>query len=332
MIRFALVALLMLLPNWRSTDVVHAAPAAVPSPTSIICARPLPGLPGERIIVYRSGDKTYLAVARTGPTILILWKLQIEGRPTYLLAPGPAGIFAAVTRRSLGASVYAFRATRNGVTSALAGRLGGEIYGDEGVAVLPRGLRIQERDWRHQGSVPYRFVTEYDLSAGEYLLRYRRQVPDYPAGHYPTPNAVFHTRDGNVILLRLEVASTEAQREYGLMYRTSLDPDSGMVFVWTSPVQDSFWMENTLIPLTVAFISADGRVQETQDMQAETCTFHTPSQPYQYAIEANLGYFVANGIKPGDYVTFHIAGAPPPTAAAPPPGTAARPCGMASRR
>lgn len=332
MSRFGLVAVLMLLPTWRGAAAAHAAPAAVPSPASITQARPLPGLSRERVILDESGGRTYLAVARTGSPIEILWKMPVEGQVTRLLTPGPAGVFAAVTRRALGASVYAFKATRNGVTSALAGRPNGEIYGDEGVLVLRRGFQIRERDAQHQGSVPYRYVTEYDLGASQYLLRDRRRAPDYPDGHYPTPNAVFHTRDGSVILLRLEVASTEAQREYGLMYRTSLDPDLGMVFVWTSPVQDSFWMENTLIPLTVAFISADGSVQETQDMQAETCSFHTPSQAYQYAIEANLGFFAANGIKPGDHVTFHIAGAPPPIAAARPPGIAVTSCGTTSQR
>lgn len=332
MIERALVALLMLLPGLRITTGTLTPPATARPVKSVIRSVALPGAIGERIIVYQLNGRTYLAVARTGMPTEIRWKLQIEGRLTHLLAPGPTGVFVAVTRRPLGASVYAFRAGPQGVTSALDGRPSGKIYGDEGVVLLHRGFQISERDWRHWGSIPYRYVSEYDPGANKYLLRFRRRMPDYQPNQYPTPNAVFHTSGGNTILLRLEVASTETEREYGLMYRTSLDPDSGMVFVWTSPVQDSFWMENTLIPLTVAFIGPDGRVQETQDMQAETCSFHTPSRPYQYAIEANVGFFAANGIKPGDRVTFHLAGAPAPTAAPQPPGTPVAPCRTASQR
>jgi uncharacterized membrane protein (UPF0127 family) len=326
MIRAALVALLTVFLNWRAASVTAASAAVLP-PASVIQSQPLPGLADKRVIVYRSAGSMYLAIARSGAQGAILWKLHIEGQVTHLLVAGPAGVFAAVTRRPVGSSVYAFRAGQHGVTSALASRPHGEIYGDEGVVVLRRGFQVRERDWKHRGSVQYRYTTEYDLNNGEYVVRYHRRAPNYPPNLYPTPNAVFHTRDGSTVLVRLEVASTEAQREYGLMYRPSLDPDSGMVFVWESPVQDSFWMENTLIPLTVAFIGSNDRVEEIQDMQAETCDLHTPSQPYQYAIEANLGYFAANGVMPGDQVTFHLAGAPAPLAAPRPPGTPVASCG-----
>lgn len=327
MIRLALVAFLTLVSSWRITAAAPAPSAAIPPRTSIIGAEALPGRSGERILVYRASGRTYLAIASTRSRGQISWQQRIEGQLVRLLVPGPAGVFAAVTHRPHGASLYAFKLTAQGVVSAVTGRRKGRIYGDEGIVIVPGGFQIRERDWQLQGSVAYRYVTEYDLRDGQYTQQSRRRMPDYPSTGYPTPNAMFHTANGDTILLKLEVASTEAQRQYGLMYRQSLDPDSGMVFTWTSPVQESFWMENTLIPLTVAFIGSDDRVQEMQDMQAETCTFHTPSQPYEYAIEANLGFFAANGIRPGDQVTMHVANAPAPVAAPQPSGTPVMSCG-----
>lgn len=328
MIRITLVAFLTLVPNWRIPAAASTASATIPPSASIIRAEALPGRPGQQVIVYRASGLTYLSIASTRSRGRVSWQQRIEGQLVRLLVPGPAGVFAAVTHRPHGASLYAFKFTAHGAVSALIGRPNGRMYGDEGIIVLQRGFRIYERDWKHRGSVQYQYITEYDLGNGRYVLRSRWRIPNYPSNRYPTPNAEFHNANGDTVLLRLEVASTEAQREYGLMYRPSLDPDSGMVFVWTSPVQDSFWMDNTLIPLTVAFIGSDDRVQEIQDMQAETCTFHTPSQPYQYAIEANLGYFAANGIRPGDQVTFHLGDAPAPIAARQPPGTPVMPCGQ----
>lgn len=330
--RFALVAFLMLFPGWQIGGDIRTSSMTLPPRALIVRSQGLPGLRDERIIVYEASGREYLAVASTGASDRVFWQLRIAGNLVRLVVPGPTGVFAAVTHRPHGASVYAFKALRRGVKSALTGRPNGTIFGDEGVVWLQRGFRIRERDWQHRGSVQYRYVTEYDLTNTQYAERSRRRMPNYPPNLYPTPNAVFHTHGGNTVLLRLEVASTEAQREYGLMYRPSLDPDSGMVFVWVSPVQESFWMENTLIPLSVAFIGSDVQIQETQDMQAETCDLHTPSRPYQYAIEANLGYFAANGIKPGDHVTFHLSGAAAPVEAPRPPGTPVTSCGTREER
>jgi uncharacterized membrane protein (UPF0127 family) len=65
-------------------------------------------------------------------------------------------------------------------------------------------------------------------------------------------------------------------------------------------------MENTLIPLTVAFLAPDGTIQEMQDMAPQTTDLHTPSQPYQYAIEVNQGYFARYGIRAGDRVKLTL--------------------------
>ena len=105
---------------------------------------------------------------------------------------------------------------------------------------------------------------------------------------------------------RLEVADTEQARDTGLMNRMSLDPDSGMIFVWNAPVLESFWMENTYIPLTVAFVAPDGTIEEMQDMKPLSTDLHTPSRPYQYAIEVNQGFFARYGIQAGDRVALQL--------------------------
>jgi uncharacterized membrane protein (UPF0127 family) len=131
-------------------------------------------------------------------------------------------------------------------------------------------------------------------------------VPDYPTHALPTPSVVIQADTGDRIMAVVEVADTEQKRETGLMYRKSLDPDAGMIFVWQQPVLDSFWMKNTDIPLSLAFIGANGSIQEIQDMAPQTETLHTPIQPYLYALEVNQGFFSRNGIVPGDRVTLHL--------------------------
>ncbi len=96
--------------------------------------------------------------------------------------------------------------------------------------------------------------------------------------------------------------------EKGLMNRTYLAPDSGMVFVFPSDTQTPFWMKDTLIPLSIAWISSDGTIVEIQDMQPETENLHYPAKLYRYAIEANQGYYQKNGIVAGDKVELQLGG------------------------
>lgn len=110
---------------------------------------------------------------------------------------------------------------------------------------------------------------------------------------------VFHTATGDSIL-KVEVARTGAEKEKGLMGVSSLDTDSGMIFVWDSPVTTPFWMKDTLIPLSIAFLSGDGTVLDIQEMEAQTLNLHAPGKAYFYAVEANKGYFSRHGITSGD--------------------------------
>jgi uncharacterized membrane protein (UPF0127 family) len=114
--------------------------------------------------------------------------------------------------------------------------------------------------------------------------------------------------------VRLEVAATEPQRELGLMNRTSLPQGSGMVFLFPADSEVGFWMKDTLIPLSIAFVAADGRVVSVQEMvpcRADPCRVYPPGGPYRYAIELAAGAFPAAGIGPGDSVVPVDPGALP---------------------
>ncbi|WP_027778968.1 DUF192 domain-containing protein [Paraburkholderia caledonica] len=95
------------------------------------------------------------------------------------------------------------------------------------------------------------------------------------------------------------VAANDADREQGLMYRTNLAPNEGMLFVFNENAVHCFWMKNTLIPLSIAFIRADGTVTDIDEMQAETTNNHCPKNNGAYALEMSKGWFTSKGIKPG---------------------------------
>lgn len=103
-----------------------------------------------------------------------------------------------------------------------------------------------------------------------------------------------------------EVARTRSELERGLMFRTSLPENSGMVFVFDPAALVCMWMKNTLIPLSVAFIDESGRIINIEEMQPETLALHCAASPAAYALEMNAGWFTDRKIAPG----AEIAGLP----------------------
>lgn len=99
-----------------------------------------------------------------------------------------------------------------------------------------------------------------------------------------------------------EVAVTPEQRSLGLMNRFSLKPDHGMLFVFELPEPQAFWMKNTFIPLSIAFIGADGRIVNIEDMAPQTEDSHWSKGPAMYALEMRKGWFRDKGIGPGAVV------------------------------
>jgi len=99
-----------------------------------------------------------------------------------------------------------------------------------------------------------------------------------------------------------EIAVTPEQRSVGLMNRFSLQPDHGMLFVFERAEPLAFWMKNTFIPLSIAFIAADGRIVNIEDMKPQTEDSHWSKGPALYALEMRKGWFLEKGIGPGAVV------------------------------
>jgi uncharacterized membrane protein (UPF0127 family) len=103
--------------------------------------------------------------------------------------------------------------------------------------------------------------------------------------------------------LKVEVAADDPQREKGLMFRDKLGKNDGMLFIFDEPAYHSMWMKNTLIPLSVAFLDAQGVILNILDMEPQTLDSHMAAGPAIYAIETNKGWFAEKKIKAGDKVT-----------------------------
>lgn len=102
--------------------------------------------------------------------------------------------------------------------------------------------------------------------------------------------------------IQVEVADTQPTQQMGLMFRKRLGKDQGMVFVFERPAQRSFWMKNTLIPLSIAYMDGKGTILNILDMRPRDLSSYLSAGPAQYALEMNQGWFIRNGVKPGDKV------------------------------
>ena len=103
--------------------------------------------------------------------------------------------------------------------------------------------------------------------------------------------------------LKVEVVQSDDERSRGLMFRQKLGRDDGMLFIFDEPAYHSMWMKNTLIPLSVAFIDAQGTILNILDMEPQTLDSHVSAGPSIYAIETNKGWFAGKKLKAGDRVT-----------------------------
>ena len=96
-----------------------------------------------------------------------------------------------------------------------------------------------------------------------------------------------------------EVAQTPEERSVGLMFRKTLGTNDGMLFSFEQPGQQCFWMKNTLLPLSVAFIADDGRVVNIDNMKPQTLDSHCSAKPVRFVLEMNDGWFAKRGIAAG---------------------------------
>lgn len=107
----------------------------------------------------------------------------------------------------------------------------------------------------------------------------------------------------NIHQIDAQLAVTPEQREIGLMFRKDMPAHEGMLFVFESSSRLCFWMKNTLLPLTAAFIADDGTIVNLEDMKPQTLDSHCSTKPVRYVLEMNKGWFGKKGIKPGAKVT-----------------------------
>jgi uncharacterized membrane protein (UPF0127 family) len=96
-----------------------------------------------------------------------------------------------------------------------------------------------------------------------------------------------------------QVALTPEQHAVGLMYRKDMPQHEGMLFVFQNPTKQCFWMKNTILPLTAAFVADDGTIVNLEDMKPQTTESHCSVKPVRFVLEMNQGWFTKKGLKAG---------------------------------
>ena len=107
-------------------------------------------------------------------------------------------------------------------------------------------------------------------------------------------------------LIDAQIARTPEQRQIGLMMRKDMPQQEGMMFVFEHATRQCFWMKNTLLPLTAAFVADDGRIVNLVDMKPHTEDPHCSDEPVRYVLEMNKGWFAKKGIKPGSKLSGDV--------------------------
>jgi uncharacterized membrane protein (UPF0127 family) len=140
-------------------------------------------------------------------------------------------------------------------------------------------------------------------------------VPFTACSHDHTATQITQPQDSTIAVafpggtITAKIAATAAARDQGLMNVTSLGANSGMLFAFSvdqSSPPEGFWMQNTPIPLSIAFIDANKTVINIDEMAAETTTLHFASRPFRYAVEANQGWMTSHNVVAGASVSFTL--------------------------
>jgi uncharacterized membrane protein (UPF0127 family) len=127
-----------------------------------------------------------------------------------------------------------------------------------------------------------------------------------PSGGQPVVAEYLLRGEGRpAVAVRLEVAASPAARDRGLMGRTRVPAGTGMVFLFPADTTAAFWMKDTLVPLSIAFVAGDGRVVAVREMTpctADPCPVYGPDRSYRYAVELAAGAFTAARVREGSQV------------------------------
>jgi len=108
--------------------------------------------------------------------------------------------------------------------------------------------------------------------------------------------------------IQAQIAKTPEQRATGLMFRRTMATNDGMLFIFEQPELQCFWMKNTLLPLSAAFLTDDGTIMNIEDMKPLTLESHCSTKPVRYVLEMNQAWFAKRGLKPG----MRLSGGPFP--------------------
>lgn len=122
----------------------------------------------------------------------------------------------------------------------------------------------------------------------------------------PQHNLPHVTLSAGMYLIDAQVAATPQQRAIGLMFRPDMPAHEGMLFAFEQATVQCFWMKNTLLPLTAAFVADDGTIVNLEDMKPQSTTSHCSKQPVRFVLEMNQGWFGKKGLKAGS----RLGGAP----------------------
>jgi uncharacterized protein len=115
----------------------------------------------------------------------------------------------------------------------------------------------------------------------------------------PQPRLRTIDLQAGIHVIKTELAITPEQQQTGMMFRTAMGTNEGMLFVNEEAGVRCFWMRNTLLPLSIAFIADDGSIVNIADMEPKSEKSHCSAKPVRYALEMNQGWFAKRGIKPG---------------------------------
>ena len=126
-----------------------------------------------------------------------------------------------------------------------------------------------------------------------------------PARAQPSPQLDLPrvTLSAGMHLIQAQVATTPQQQAIGLMHRKEMPANEGMLFIFERATRQCFWMKNTLLPLTAAFIADDGTIVNLADMKPQTTDSHCSAQPVRFVLEMNQGWFQSKNIRAGAKLT-----------------------------
>ena len=164
--------------------------------------------------------------------------------------------------------------------------------------------RADEQAWVgvHLGSDAPASLRSLESGAAYWILARRAVVWEWRTAVLFETALLAIDRAAGSLVIEVELADTPQRRRRGLMFREPLPDGAGMLFLFPADWSRGFWMRNTRAPLSIAFIGADGRIQEIRDLQPLDETIVRPADAYRWALEVNQGWFARNDVAVGDRV------------------------------